>query len=494
MATTILQNVLQMINQISKEKNIDRKILLDAVTEAIAHAARRKYGENTVIEVEIGDSGEIEAYLYRTVVDEIIEPEPQLEEEEGEESRVDAEGAEEEQPLSVEAQILLEEARQFDPEVELGDEIAVRIDVDELGRIAAQNAKQVLAQKLREAERDVIFTEYQERVGHVVNGNVIRYEKGDVVVELGRTEALLPRREQIPNERFRRGERVRAMILEVTDDLKGPQVILSRIHPEFLKGLFEYEVPEVYDGIIEIVRAVRNPGERAKILVVSRDPNIDPVGACVGMKGSRVRAVVQELRGERIDIVEFTEDASTLLQRALSPAELSRMVIDEENKQATALVEEGQQALAIGRRGQNVRLASKLTGYRIDIVTEDAYTLMEAQEQAREQVLNELGPLSVGELDGVDAQLAADLASQDLGTLKQMLESNPTTFGSLPGIEREEAIEVYKKVVQRLEARYEEIKPNPEEILARPELATPTSEVQTDSAEEVATPSEGGQP
>ncbi len=489
MATTILQNVLQMINQISKEKNIDRKILLDAVTEAIAHAARRKYGENTIIEVEIGDSGEIEAYLYRTVVDEIIEPEPKLEEEDGEEVTL-AEG--EEEPLSVDAQILLEDARVFDPEVELGDEIAVRIDVDELGRIAAQNAKQVLAQKLREAERDVIFTEYQERVGHVVNGNVIRYEKGDVVVELGRTEALLPRREQIPNERFRRGERVRAMILEVTDDLKGPQVILSRIHPEFLKGLFEYEVPEVYDGIIEIVRAVRNPGERAKILVVSRDPNIDPVGACVGMKGSRVRAVVQELRGERIDIVEFTEDASLLLQRALSPAELSRFVIDEENKQATALVEEGQQALAIGRRGQNVRLASKLTGYRIDIVTEDAYTLMEAQEQAREQVLTELGALSVGELDGVDAQLAADLAGQELGTLKQILESNPATFGSLPGIEREEAIEVYKKVVQRLEARYEEIKPKPEEILARPELAT--SDLQAESTEEVTTPGEGGQP
>ncbi len=488
MATPILQNVLQMINQISKEKNIDRKILLDAVTEAIAHAARRKYGENTVIEVEIGDSGEIEAYLYRTVVDEIIEPKPKFEEE-GEEAPL-AEG--EEEPLSVDAQILLEDARVFDPEVELGDEIAVRIDVDELGRIAAQNAKQVLAQKLREAERDVIFTEYQERVGHVVNGNVIRYEKGDVVVELGRTEALLPRREQIPNERFRRGERVRAMILEVTDDLKGPQVILSRIHPEFLKGLFEYEVPEVYDGIIEIVRAVRNPGERAKILVVSRDPNIDPVGACVGMKGSRVRAVVQELRGERIDIVEFTEDASLLLQRALSPAELSRFVIDEENKQATALVEDGQQALAIGRRGQNVRLASKLTGYRIDIVTEDAYTLMEAQEKAREQVLTELGSLSVGELDGVGAQLAADLAGQELGTLKQMLESNPATFGSLPGIEREEAIEVYKKVVQRLEERYEEIKPKPEEILARPELAS--TDLQADEAEEVATPGEGGQP
>lgn len=490
MATTIFQNVLQMINQISKEKNIDRKILLDAVTEAIAHAARRKYGENTVIEVEIGDSGEIEAYLYRTVVDEIIVPEPRMEEDD--EGTEVAEG--EEEPLSVDAQILLEDAREFDPEVEVGDEIAVHIDVDELGRIAAQNAKQVLAQKLREAERDVIFTEYQERVGHVVNGNVIRYEKGDVIIELGRTEAVLPRREQIPNERFRRGERVRAMILEVTDDLKGPQVILSRIHPEFLKGLFEYEVPEVYDGIIEIVRAVRNPGERAKILVVSRDPNIDPVGACVGMKGSRVRAVVQELRGERIDIVEFTEDASLLLQRALSPAELSRFVIDEQNKQATALVEEGQQALAIGRRGQNVRLASKLTGYRIDIVTEDAYTLQEAQEKAREQVLVELGALSVGKLDGVGTQLAADLAAQNLGTLRQMLEANPTTFGRLPGIDREEAIEVYKKVVQRLEERYEEIKPKPEEILARPDLAAAATDFQTEPEGEVAGAGEGGQP
>jgi len=489
MATTILQNVLQMINQISKEKNIDRQILLDAVTEAIAHAARRKYGENTNIEVEIGDSGEIEAYLYRTVVTEIVVPTPKIEE-----AAEGGEGAPASDELSVDAQILLDEARELDPDVEVGDEIAVHSDVDELGRIAAQNAKQVLAQKLREAERDVIFTEYQERVGHVVNGNVIRYEKGDVIIELGRTEALLPRREQIPNERFRRGERVRAMILEVTDDLKGPQVILSRIHPEFLKGLFEYEVPEVYDGIIEIVRAVRNPGERAKILVVSRDSNIDPVGACVGMKGSRVRAVVQELRGERIDIVEFTEDASTLLQRALSPAELTRMVIDEDNKRATALVEEGQQALAIGRRGQNVRLASKLTGYRIDVITEDAYTLLEAQEQAREQVLAEIGDLPVSALEGVSAQLAADLAAIKLGTVRQVYHANPATFGNLPGIERSEILDVARKVAERLQARYEEIKPKPEEILARPELANPFPDRSSDAETEASNPGEGDQP
>ncbi|MGD2063092.1 MAG: transcription termination factor NusA [Nitrospirota bacterium] len=445
----MLQNIVQMINQISKEKSIDKGILLEAVTEAISHAAKRKYGENDNVEVEITEGGEIEAYMYRTVVDEIDEE-------------------------LADSQILLEEAQKLDPDLELGDEIAVAIDVDDLGRIAAQTAKQVLVQKLREAERDVIFAEYQQRVGDVVNGNVIRYEKGgDMVVELGRTEAVLPRKEQIPNERFRRGERVRAMIMEVTDDLKGPQVILSRIHPEFLKGLFEYEVPEVYDGIIEIVRAVRDPGERAKILVVSRDPNIDPVGACVGMKGSRVRAVVQELRGERIDIVEFSEESATLLQRAMSPAELTRIVVDEANKQATAIVEEGQQALAIGRRGQNVRLASKLTGYNIDILTEDAYTLLEAQDKARDQVLAELGALSVGELEGVGAQLAADLAALNLGTLREMLDANPRTFTSLPGIEQDEALAVYTKVVQRLDARYEEIKPKPEEILAKPELVNP---------------------
>jgi N utilization substance protein A len=449
MERAMLQNVVQMINQISKEKNIDKTILLEAVTEAISHAAKRKYGENDNVEVEITDSGEIEAYMYRTVVEEIDEE-------------------------MADSQILLEEAQKLDPDLEIGDEIAVAIDVDDLGRIAAQTAKQVLVQKLREAERDVIFTEYQQRVGDVVNGNVIRYEKGgDMVVELGRTEALLPRKEQIPNERFRRGERVRAMIMEVTDDLKGPQVILSRIHPEFLKGLFEYEVPEVYDGIIEIVRAVRDPGERAKILVVSRDANIDPVGACVGMKGSRVRAVVQELRGERIDIVEFSDESATLLQRAMSPAELTRIVVDEANKQATAIVEEGQQALAIGRRGQNVRLASKLTGYNIDIITEDAYTLLEAQDKAREQVLAELGSLPVGDLKGVGAQLAADLAALKLGTLRQMLDANPRSFASLPGIEQSEALAVYTKVVQRLDARYEEIKPKPEEILAKPELVNP---------------------
>jgi len=466
----MLQNVVQMINQISKEKNIDKTILMEAVTEAISHAAKRKYGENDNVEVEINDAGEIEAYMYRTVVAEIDEE-------------------------LADSQILLDDAQALDPDLELGDEIAVAIDVDDLGRIAAQTAKQVLVQKLREAERDVIFAEYQQRVGDVVNGNVIRYEKGgDMIVELGRTEALLPRKEQIPNERFRRGERVRAMIMEVTDDLKGPQVILSRIHPEFLKGLFEYEVPEVYDGIIEIVRAVRDPGERAKILVVSRDPNIDPVGACVGMKGSRVRAVVQELRGERIDIVEFSDESATLLQRAMNPAELTRIVVDEANKQATAIVEEGQQALAIGRRGQNVRLASKLTGYSIDILTEDAFTLVEAQDEAREQVLRELGDLSVATLDGVDPQLAADLAAIKLGTLRQMLEANPKAFASLPGIEQAEALAVYAKVVQRLDARYEEIKPVPEEILARPELVNPFAALEESGDAPLVGSTEGNEP
>ena len=283
------------------------------------------------------------------------------------------------------------------------------------------------------------------------------------------------------------------MIMEVTDDLKGPQVILSRIHPEFLKGLFEYEVPEVYDGIIEIVRAVRDPGERAKILVVSRDPNIDPVGACVGMKGSRVRAVVQELRGERIDIVEFSDDSATLLQRAMNPAELTRIVVDEANKQATAIVEEGQQALAIGRRGQNVRLASKLTGYSIDILTEDAFTLLEAQEDARERVLRELGDESVAILDGVDPQLAADLATIKLGTLRQMLDANPKTFASLPGVEQGDALAVYAKVVQRLDARYEE-KPVPEEILARPELVNPFAGLEESGGAPLVGSTEGGEP
>lgn len=331
-----------IIGQIGRDKGIDRAILIEAVESAMLSAARKHFGHNLNLEAKLDeDTGEIEVVQFKTVVDRVED---------------DA------------TQISVELARQeFDSEAMVGDELGKKLDTGPLGRIAAQTAKQVIIQKVRDAERGVIYEEFKNSKGELINGIVQRYDRGNVIVNLGRTEAILPKREQIMRERYRQGDRVRSMILDIDRSARGPQIVLTRSHPDFLKKLFTLEVPEIAEGTIEIKGVAREPGERAKISVYSSDPGVDPVGACVGIKGSRVQAVVQELRGERIDIIPWTPDEPSFVARALSPAEVTRVVLDEDNHSMEVIVADDQLSLAIGRRGQNVKLASKLSGWKLDV-------------------------------------------------------------------------------------------------------------------------------
>jgi N utilization substance protein A len=335
----------QIINQVGRDKGIDKKVLVVALESAVLSAAKKHYGHNRNLEATFNEEiGEIEVIEFRTVVDKVTDSATQM---------------------------TIEDARkEFDPDCEVGDELGRKLSSAELGRIAAQTAKQVIIQKLRDAERDIIFNEFRGRKGEIVNGIVQRFERGNLIVNLGRTDAIFPEREQIHKERYRQGDRVRAMILDIDPVSRGPQIVLTRSHPEFMRKLFEIEVPEVSEGIIEIKSVAREPGERAKIAVYSNDSSVDPVGACVGIKGSRVQAVVSELRGERVDIVTWTPDAPSFVARALAPADVVRVVVDEDEHSMEVVVADEQLSLAIGKKGQNVRLASKLTGWRIDVRSE----------------------------------------------------------------------------------------------------------------------------
>ena len=336
--------LLQVADTVARDKGIDRDEVLQAMEQAIQKAGRSKYGQEYDIRAEIDrKNGEIRLMRFREVKD----------------------------PVENEAtQIPLGEAKRLNPEAEVGDFITDPLPPIDFGRIAAQTAKQVIVQKVRDAERQRQYSEYKDRVGEIVNGLVKRVEFGNVIVDLGRAEAILRRDELLPRESFRQGERVRAYIYDVRQEVRGPQIFLSRTHPQFMAKLFAQEVPEIYDGIIEIRGVARDPGSRAKIAVISNDSGIDPVGACVGMRGSRVQAVVAELQGEKIDIIPWSQDPATFVVNALAPAEVAKVVMDEEQRRIEVVVPDEQLSLAIGRRGQNVRLASQLTGWDIDILTE----------------------------------------------------------------------------------------------------------------------------
>src|ERR1044071_4896380 len=344
--------LLQIADAVAREKAIDRQVVITAMEDAIQKAAKSRYGSENEIKAEVDPkTGEIRLARLLEVVE----------------------------AVTMEAtQVSLEEARRRNPAAQVGDFIAEPLPPLDFGRVAAQNAKQVIVQKVREAERERQYEEYKDRVGEIVNGIVKRVEYGNVTVELGRAEAILRRDETLPREHFKNGDRVRAYIYDVREEPRGPQIFLSRTHPTFMAKLFAQEVPEIYDGIIEIKSVARDPGSRAKIGVVSRDSGIDPVGACVGMRGSRVQAVVQELQGEKIDIIPWSQDHATFVVNALAPAEVSKVVLDEDSGRIEVVVPDDQLSLAIGRRGQNVRLASQLTGFEIDILTE-------AQESERRQ-------------------------------------------------------------------------------------------------------------
>ena len=348
------------IDQISKDKGLDRDMLVDTLEEAVRTSVERKYGEDLDVEVRYSDeTGDIEVYQFKFVVEEVVNP------------------------LT---QISLDEAREHDPSVQLDDEMGFRLKVEDLGRIAAQSAKQVIIQRMRDAEQEIIYDEYKDRVGEIVSGIVQRRDKGGWVVNLGRTEALLPKEEQIPREHYKRGDRTQALIIEVKREGRGPQVIISRAHRDYMAALFRREVPEVDDGTVQIMGVARDPGSRAKVAVLSRERDVDPVGACVGVRGSRIQNIVQELRGERIDIVVWSPEIATYARNALAPAIISRIVVDESENLLEVTVPDDQLTNAIGRKGQNVKLAAKLLGWKLDIFTESRYNEANAIGRGLEQV------------------------------------------------------------------------------------------------------------
>src|SRR5271168_4505692 len=418
--------LLQVADTVARDKGIDRDEVLEAMEQAIQKAGRSKYGQEYDIRAEIDrGNGEIRLLRFREVAE----------------------------PIENEAtQIALAEAQHLNPEAEIGDFITDPLPPIDFGRIAAQTAKQVIVQKVRDAERQRQYAEFKDRVGEIVNGLVKRVEFGNVVVDLGRAEAMLRRDELLPRESFRQGERVRAYIYDVRQELRGPQIFLSRTHPQFMAKLFAQEVPEIYDGIIEIRAVARDPGSRAKIAVISRDSGIDPVGACVGMRGSRVQAVVGELQGEKIDIIPWSQDPATFVVNALAPAEVTKVVMDEEQKRIEVVVPDDQLSLAIGRRGQNVRLASQLTGWDIDILTEAE------ESERRQKEFAERTQTFMDSLD-VDETVAQLLASEGFRTVEEIAYVDPPELASIEGFDADTAAEIQARAqghLARIESEFDD--------------------------------------
>jgi N utilization substance protein A len=354
------RDLISVIAQMEREKGIKAQKIISAVEAALLTAARKKYDGADNIKVTLDpQTGEIEAVLLKKVVEDEDVDNPR-------------------------AEISLADAQKMDGSAEVGDEIGILLEMEDLGRIAAQSAKQVIFQKVREAEWESVHKEYFSRIGEVMSGVILGQERRNYIVDLGKAEALLPISEQVPGETYRRGDRVRAYLLDVKPAAQGPQIILSRANPKFVVKLFEMEVPEVTDGTVVIKHSVREPGDRTKICVFSKDPKVDPVGACVGVRGSRVQAVVRELRGEKVDIITWTEDPRSFIGEALSPAVIERVGVNEAEKSALVVVSDLQLSLAIGKKGQNVRLASRLTGWKIDIINQGEYEKERAKEQAKE--------------------------------------------------------------------------------------------------------------
>jgi N utilization substance protein A len=411
------QDLNRVIEQVSKEKGIDKSILIGALENAMVSAAKKTFGHQRKIEAQFNpEIGEVELFEAKTVVESVQDPD---------------------------LEITLEDAREnLDPDAEMGDELLCKLDSTKFGRIAAQAAKQNIVQRVRDAEREIIFNEFKGREGQLVNGIVQRFEKRNIIVNLGRTDAILPEKEQVPRERYRQGDRIRAYIVSVDITGRGPQIVLSRTHPGMLIKLFEQEVPEIYEGIVEVKGAAREPGGRAKIAVVSHDPDVDPVGACVGMKGTRVQSVVQELRGEKIDIVHWIPDQAEYVCRALAPAKVSKIIIDDDEHSMEVVVPDDQLSLAIGKKGQNVRLASRLTGWRIDVCSE-----AEAEEETRRT------RLSIGAIPGI-GDIAAELLYQaGFKSAEDVAESDLEEIMDVEGISKEKAESLHRSAKEHVEEK-----------------------------------------
>lgn len=411
----------KVIDQLGKDKGIEKKLIIDAVVQGMLVAAKKMYGTYRDIEAQYNEeTGEVELFQFNEVVtDEEFEDE--------------------------EIEITMENARKLDPDAQLHDQIGIKLDTSELGRIAAQTAKQIILQKVRDAEREIIFNEFEARKGEVASGIIRRIERNHIIVDLGKTEALMPPREQIPGETFKAGDRIQGHLLDVRQTTKGPQIIMSRAHPDYLVKLFEAEVPEIYDGIVQIMAAAREPGQRAKIAVYSKDSTVDPVGACVGMKGSRVQTIVQELKGEKIDIVEWDEDITRFACNALAPAEISRVFLDENSKEMEIVVADSQLSLAIGKKGQNVRLASKLTGWKIDIISE-----ANASARTAESIFNLML------LPGMSDTMAQNIFQSGFGSFQSIAEANIKEVMAIAGYETEEKAQGLINEAQKLIKKYQD--------------------------------------
>ena len=441
MASAVSANrleLLQIADLVAREKSIDKDIVLEAMEEAIQKAARSKYGAENEIRAQIDkNNGDIRLFRVLEVVEEVEEPA---------------------------VQISVEDAREDKPDAVVGDFLASSLPPMDFGRIAAQTAKQVIVQKVRDAERERQYNEYKDRVGEVITGLVKRVEYGNVIVDLGRAEAVMRRDQVIPREHIRQNERIRGFIYEVRRENRGPQIFMSRTKPEYMGALFAQEVPEIYDNIIEIRSVARDPGSRAKIAVLSNDNSIDPVGACVGMRGSRVQAVVNELQGEKIDIIPWSPDVASFIVNALQPAEVAKVVMDEESNRVEVVVPDDQLSLAIGRRGQNVRLASQLTGWTIDIMTE-----AEESERRQEEFMAQ-SKAFVAALD-VDETLAHLLVAEGFTELEEIAYVEPEELLSVEGLEEDLVVELQRRANDHLEAAAREAEAKRVELGVADELA-----------------------
>ncbi len=427
-----------IVDQVAQEKGIDRAVLIETMEAAILKAAQAAFGPNRELEARFNtESGNIDLFQYMTVVEAVAQPEREIALDVAQRHGLDADVGED-----LGFQVFwhprdAERARQQDKE--FGSVLDMKQARSAFGRIAAQTAKQVLLQRVRDAERDIIYNEYKDRQGQLIRGIVRRFEKGhNLIVDLGKTEGILPAREQTPRETYRPGDRIVAFVKNIDREARGPMIILSRQSPNLVEKLFEAEVPEIYESIVKIVGVAREPGSRSKIAVTSRDSDVDPVGACVGIKGSRVQAVVQELRGEKIDIVPYDKDPARYIINAIQPAEVNRVIVDEANHRMELVVPDEKLSLAIGRKGQNVRLASQLTGWRLDIVSESKFRQMEDEAMTQ-----------LAEIDGMEEELAKNLFGLGFRALDEIAEAELAELASIEGVEDEKRAKELRAAAER---------------------------------------------
>ncbi len=439
-----ITDIKRVIDQVSREKGIEPEVLINTLKEAIISAARKKIGPRADIEVHYdAKSGDVEVFHFKEVVEEVE---------------------------YADSELTLEEGYKYDPECEIGDSLGIRIDTEEFGRIAAQSAKQVIIQKMREAERNAVYENFIHKKGKILNGIVQRFDRGSIIVNLGQAEAVLRPRDQMPKENYKRGDRIRAYVLDVLEESKGAQIILSRTHPEFIVELFKTEVPEVSEGIVTIQGAARVPGVRAKIAVSSMDSDVDPVGACVGMKGNRVQSIVQELRGEKIDIVQWSPDIARYVCNALSPAEISRVIIDEDNRSMEVIVNDDYLSIAIGKGGQNVSLACEITGWHLEVTSEEEYSREVKQ-----------GYDSLMKLAGVGLSMAETLFKAGYASLFDISETGVEDLVSITDLDEIQVESMIQEAKDILEKEAEATEETEIEEAEAPESADQSEQTEEDS-------------